>query len=133
MGSRSVAEAALQGTKNLVTSIKDMNKSSKSMHERLMEMELQLHEQTMKYKVEKDEQLEELACIFLLNQATVANAMVTMVDAVKTGYRPIAALTHYSTPSTRTSLENVISTVQKGRICHVHRSSAAQLQIISSK
>ena len=77
-----------------------------------MEMELRLHEQSMKYKVEKDEQLQKLACLSLLNQATMTNAMVTMAQGVKTNYHPLATSTYYST---WTALKQVTSIVLMGR------------------
>ena len=47
---QSIVEATREGSKNLVKSLKEMNDMSKSIQERIMEMEFKLHQENMEYK-----------------------------------------------------------------------------------
>ena len=47
-----------------------------------------MHKENMRYKQDKDERMQELARLALLNQSTMAAAMVTMAEAVKASRNP---------------------------------------------
>lgn len=82
-GIQSLAEATLQGSERLVTSLKEINDNSNSLQERLLEMELKIHEENMKYKHEKDLRGQEVARLSLIYQNTMASAMVTLAESLK--------------------------------------------------
>lgn len=73
----------LQGSERLVSTLKEINENSKSMHESLMEMELRIHIKNMKYIVKKDEQMQDLVRLALHNRNIMALAMETLADSIK--------------------------------------------------
>ena len=79
----------LEGSAKLMAHLKDMNDSSNSIQQKILKMEMQMHEQNMKYKHQKDKQVQELASLVLLNRSTMVIAMVTIAEAVKVGRNPI--------------------------------------------
>ena len=52
-----VAEATLQGSEKLVAGLKDMNDSAQSLHQKMLDMEMRMHEENMRYKQDKDERM----------------------------------------------------------------------------
>lgn len=53
------------------------------MQESLMGMDLIIHVENMKYKVEKDEKMQELVWSALYNQNTMTLAIVILADSIK--------------------------------------------------
>ena len=67
----SIIEATREGSKNLVKSLKEMNETSKSIQKCIMEIEMKLHKENMEYRHLKDERVQELARLALLNHSTM--------------------------------------------------------------
>ena len=85
---QSMAEATLQESEKLGVGLKDMNGSAQSLHQKMLDMEMRMHKENMRYKQDKDKRMQELARLALLNQSTMATAMVTMAEVVKASRNP---------------------------------------------
>jgi hypothetical protein len=92
-----VADATLEGSERLLAGLKAINESAKDMKRQEMDMELHIHDDNLRYKLEKDERMMENARLALLNQGAVVAAISNLADAIRGTGLPAAATAAAST------------------------------------
>jgi hypothetical protein len=88
---RLFADATVECSNKLVAGLKEINDTTKQMKTEEMELELRIHEETMRYKQEKDHILLENAWLALINQGVVVAAMAGLADAIRGTRAPPAS------------------------------------------